>query len=148
MRHLGGAAARDAFVIALEDARRHYGFRVYGFVVMPEHVHLVLSEPERGLLANAMQSLKIASSKRTAHLRSGHAGSTPLWHKRYYDFNIRNYDQFTDKLRYLHRNPVKRGLVSRPEDWKWSSFRHYAIGEDCGVEIESRWTAMKRERAG
>lgn len=53
-----------------------------------------------------------------------------------------------EKLRYIHRNPVKRGLVSRPEDWLWSSFRHYATGETDVVEIESQWTARKREQAG
>jgi hypothetical protein len=44
--------------------------------------------------------------------------------------------------------PVKRGLVERPEDWRWSSFRHYATGEEGIVEIESPWTAQKRERMG
>ncbi len=51
-----------------------------------------------------------------------------------------------EKLRYIHHNPVKRGLVEKAEDWKWSSFHHYAAGEDCGVEIESEWAARRRER--
>jgi putative transposase len=50
-------------------------------------------------------------------------------------------------LRYIHRNPVARGLAGQAEDWKWSSFRHYALREDCGVEIESQWTADKRNTA-
>jgi hypothetical protein len=70
-----------------------------------------------------------------------------FWQKRYYDFNIRNYAQFVEKLRYIHRNPVKQGLCDRPEDWQWSSFRHYATGAEGRVEIESQWTARKRERA-
>ena len=49
------------------------------------------------------------------------------------------------KLRYLHRNPVKRGLVTEPENWKWSSYRHYAFREIGVVEIESEWTACDRE---
>ena len=53
-----------------------------------------------------------------------------------------------EKLRYIHRNPVKRRLVERPEDWRWSSFRHYASGEIGVVEIESQWTARIRERIG
>jgi putative transposase len=53
-----------------------------------------------------------------------------------------------EKLRYIHRNPVERELVSRPEDWRWSSFRHYALGEMGEVEIESQWTARKRDWAG
>jgi len=50
-----------------------------------------------------------------------------------------------EKLRYIHRNPVKAGLCERPEDWEWSSFRHYATGCEGQVEIESEWTARKRE---
>jgi putative transposase len=53
-----------------------------------------------------------------------------------------------EKLRYMHGNPVTRGLVASPEDWTWSSFRHYATGEDGAVEIESQWTARKREQRG
>ncbi len=52
-----------------------------------------------------------------------------------------------EKLRYIHRNPVKRGLCERPEDWKWSSFLHYATGVYGRVEIESDWVSRKRERA-
>lgn len=49
------------------------------------------------------------------------------------------------KLRHLHRNPVTRGLVWEAADWKWSSFRHYALREIGVVEIESGWTAADRE---
>jgi putative transposase len=47
----------------------------------------------------------------------------------------------------MHRNPVKRGLVQKPYDWRWSSFRHYLTGEVGVIEIESSWTATRRERA-
>ena len=50
--------------------------------------------------------------------------------------------------RFHHRNPVVRGLVERPEDWPWSSFRHYFAGADGVVEIESQWMARRRERMG
>ena len=53
-----------------------------------------------------------------------------------------------EKLRYIHRNPVRRGLVDKPEDWPWSSFRHYAAGVEGAVEIESEWTARRRELMG
>jgi REP-associated tyrosine transposase len=133
-----------AFVTALENARSRYQFRVYGFVLMPEHVHLLISEPELGTVASAIQSLKISSSLRTVAPRAQAASPTPLWQKRYYDRNIRDYEEFIEKLQYLHRNPVKRALAGRAEDWPWSSFRHYALREACGVEIESNWTAQKR----
>ena len=115
---------------------------------MPEHVHLVISEPEHATVANAIQSLKISSSKRSAAGREGDGKHAPFWQKRYYDRNIRDYEEFTEKLRYIHRNPIKRGLVEKPEDWSWSSFRHYALREECEVEIESQWTADKRNAAG
>jgi len=71
-----------------------------------------------------------------------------FWQKRYYDFNIRNYPQFVEKLRYIHRNPVKAGLCERPEDWEWNSFRHCATGCEGRVEIESEWTARGTRTSG
>ena len=67
---------------------------------------------------------------------------------RYYDFNVWSEEKRVEKLRYIHRNPVKRGLVERPEDWLWSSFHHYLTGEEGVVEIESHWTATRREAQG
>jgi len=140
---LGTARARDVFVQALEQARRWYGFYVVGYVVMPEHVHLLISEPERGSLALALQMLKQWASQKL-----GGGSRTPFWQPRYYDFNVWSERKRVEKLRYLHRNPVSRGLAATPEDWAWSSFRHYLTGEEGAVEIESRWTAQRRERMG
>jgi putative transposase len=76
----------------------------------------------------------------------------PFWQPRYYDLNLWSDAKRVEKLRYIHRNPVKRGLVERPverpEDWPRSSFRHYATGVEGRVEIESQWTARKREALG
>ncbi len=69
-----------------------------------------------------------------------------FWQRRFYDFNVHTRRKSIEKLRYMHRNPVARGLVARPEDWHWSSFRHYAMGEIGSVQIESEWTALRRER--
>ncbi|SRR6266481_1941749 len=55
----------------------------------------------------------------------------------YYDFNIYSERKYTEKLRYIHRNPVKRGLVASPELWQWSSFRYYLLGEDGPVRVGS-----------
>jgi len=131
------------FLSALERVRQHHQLRVYGYVIMPEHVHLLVNEPENGTLAQAMQSLKQGVARRLA-LRA----NDPFWQARYYDFNVWSERKFVEKLRYIHRNPVHRGLVTRPEDWLWSSFLHYAAGTAGEVEIESQWTARKRERAG
>ncbi len=135
--------AKRLFEQTLERVRCWYGLFVTGYVIMPEHVHLLISEPERSSLAVAIQMLK----QITAHkLRAG--PRCPFWQTRYYDFNVWTPKKRIEKLRYMHRNPVKRGLVERPEDWLWSSFRHYATGEDGVVEIESEWTARRGERMG
>ena len=107
---------------------------------MPEHVHLLVSEPRISSLAVAVQVLKQQTSKKLKK-----AGEEHFWQRRYYDFNVWSEEKTREKLRYMHRNPVKRGLVSKPEDWPWSSFLHYATGAEGTVEIESQWTARKRE---
>src|SRR5713226_9590254 len=140
-RLLATDESRRIFESALERARRSFRLQVYGYVVMPEHVHLLLSEPQQDTLADTLKSVKQGVSRRLI------GDADHFWQKRYYDFNIRNYPQFVEKLRYFHRNPVKAGLCERPEDWEWSSFRHYATGCEGRVEIESGWTARKRERA-
>jgi putative transposase len=131
-------AVYDLFLQVLERMRCRFGLCVYGYVVMPEHVHLLVSEPQRGLLADAMHYLQLSFAKRL--------GAGVFWQKRSYDRNVRNEREFREKLRYLHRNPAKRGLVVEPGDWKWSSFRHYALRERGVVEIESEWTARDGER--
>jgi putative transposase len=117
--------SRACFESSLERVRQSYGLCVYGYVVMPEHVHLLINEPERGCLAQLLQSLK-QSVARTLALRAADS----FWQARYYDFNVWSESKFVEKLRYIHRNPIVRGLVERPEDWQWSSFRHYFTGAD------------------
>ena len=70
-----------------------------------------------------------------------------FWQRRYYDFNVHSNEKRIEKIQYIHRNPVTRGLVSKPEDYRWSSFNHYATGEPSPIEIESEWTARLREHA-
>jgi putative transposase len=134
-------ASARTFEHALERVRRTFDLEVYGYFGIPEHVHLLLGEPRRRTLADAIKSLKQGVSRRLI------GEAEHFWQKRYYDFNIRNHRQFVEKLRYIHRNPVTRGLCERPEDWEWSSFRQYATGSAGRVEIECEWTAKKRERA-
>ena len=140
---LSNPGAPSIFLSALERVRKSRRLCVYGYVVMPEHVHLLVNEPEVGTLADALQSLKQGVARRLA-LRADQS----FWQSRYYDFNVWSERKFLEKLRYIHRNPVHRELVARPEDWMWSSFRHNATGEASAVEIESQWTARARDRAG
>jgi putative transposase len=127
--YLGNAAVRDLFEHALQTAHTRYRFEVVGYVVMPEHVHLLVSEPERGSLAVALQGLKVSVARR--------ARTRPFWLPRYYDFNVQTEAKRFEKLNYMHWNPMKRGLVERPEDWAWSSYRYYKTGLQGRVTIKS-----------
>jgi putative transposase len=136
---------QDAFLFALEQTRRRFHMRVYGYVVMPEHVHLLLSEPAGNALSGAMQLLKTKVSTQARKEGMRQEGESPFWQARYFDHNVRNRAGFVTQLRYIHRNPVKRGLCRAPEDWLWSSFRAWALGETGVVEVECEWTAARRE---
>jgi putative transposase len=119
----------DEFLLALEQVRRRIQMRVYGYTVMPEHVHMLVSEPDSTTLAAAMQLLKTKVSVHARKAQKRVAGDEPFWQARYFDHNVRNHAGFVTQLRYIHRNPVKRGLCNAPEGWPWSSFRAWALGE-------------------
>ena len=90
-QHLTDPRVCCAVLRALENTRKRYELRVYGFVLMPEHVHLLLGEPKRETLAQALQSLKSASARMALRWRRGGA---PFWQARYYDRYMRDYDEF------------------------------------------------------
>ncbi|MGA8618055.1 MAG: transposase [Candidatus Sulfotelmatobacter sp.] len=149
---------RDLFLQALERVRRNYHFVVVGYVVMPEHVHLLLGEPERGNPSVVMQALKEGFARRllrnlrsNANPRQASLWSAPLeqghiWQRRLYDFVVFSDKKRVEKLRYMHRNPVKRGLVLEPQQWTWSSFRNYAEGEQGPVLVNETRRAELRIR--
>lgn len=134
--YLATPSIRDLFENSLETTRKRYRFFVTAYVVMPEPVHLLISEPESVLLATALKSLKLSVSLQTQQ--------KPFWQRRYYDFNVFSEAKLIEKRRYIHRNPVERGLVQGPDAWIWSSFRHWLTGEEATIEIESQWTARRR----
>ena len=134
---------RDLFLKLLEQARRKYRFTILGYVVMPEHIHLLISEPETGDPSVVMKVVKQRFARRVRKRRAC-AAQTQLWsesdpghvwQKRFYDFNVRSERKRIEKLRYMHRNPVRRGLVAKPDQWRWSSFRSYAYAERGAVRV-------------
>jgi putative transposase len=151
-RPLLSPARRDLFLSVLEETRQQYGFAVLGYVVMPEHFHLLLSEPKRGNVSTVMQVVKQRVTQRVAHEVRAQSNvckervkPRPLWQPRFYDFNVWSYSKYVEKLRYIHRNPVKRGLVEHPDQWRWSSFRFFAYGERGPVQIEVELPASEPE---
>ncbi len=128
----------------MERARQKYRFVAIGYVVMPEHFHLLITEPDVGNPSVVMKVVKERFTKllhrqpthpNTADEWGTRAITGPIWQKRFYDFNVCNTEKRIEKLRYMHRNPVKRCLAEKPEEWKWSSFRTYACGEEGLVKV-------------
>ncbi|MDR3724716.1 MAG: transposase [Terracidiphilus sp.] len=137
---LRSAETKSAFEDLLEETRARHNACVYAYVLMPEHVHLLLNEPPNILLGMFLKSLKQMSSRKLK-------GSIEhFWQARYFDANIRGEEARSEVIHYIHHNPVKRGLVEGPEQYPWSSYRHYATGIRGTIEIESEYTACQRER--
>jgi putative transposase len=137
---LGTANRRDLLLNLLEEVQQRHRFVLLGYVVMPEHFHLLISEPQKATPSIAMQVLKQRFAHQVlAQLRTQRSSSPlaagEIWQRRFYDFNVWTEHKRIEKLRYMHRNPVKRGLVIQPEQWAWSSFRNYAFGESGPVRI-------------
>ena len=143
------ARARDVFVKELGKIRDEMGFQLVGYVVMPEHVHLLINEPEQGTPSTVLQRLKLRAARKmrerkrsrsAAQLRLPFAeAGEPLrafWQARFYDFNVYTRGKMKEKLNYMHANPVVRGLVEHPKDWPWSSWGFYRTGEAGLVRID------------
>jgi REP element-mobilizing transposase RayT len=69
-----------------------------------------------------------------------------IWQPRFYDFPVFTQGKKVEKLRYMHRNPVKRELVAEPQDWRWSSFRYYAYSEAGPVVVNEQARAEMKIR--
>jgi putative transposase len=135
---LGTAEPKNVVEAVLEQARVRLEARIYAYVLMPEHVHLLMNEPPAILVAQFLKAVKQVTSRKLKGRRE------KFWEERYHDRNIRGEEARSEVIRYIHRNPVKRGLVATPGDYRWSSFNHYATGVRGVVEIESEWTASLR----
>jgi putative transposase len=136
---LGSARSRNLFMRVLGQVRDRYGFVLAGYVVMPEHIHLLIGEPVTGSPSTVMQVLKQRVSRQLRkkrgrrmpaaqlplRFRGGDATLPQFWQRRFYDFNVWSEKKKAEKLEYMHLNPVKRNLVKHPRDWPWSSYVCY-----------------------
>ena len=138
---LRSVRARNLVVRILGEVRARYAFSLVGYVIMPEHVHLLISESPSASPARIIQVFK----QRVSRLMRGRKRSprnqlslrfpesrTELrrfWQRRYYDFNIYSRRKMWEKLEYMHANPIQERLVKHPRDWPWSSWSFYATGK-------------------
>ncbi len=152
---------RPAYVLPLLDSLNYYryrdNFKIIGFVIMPDHIHLIVWPLGDVWLDDFMRDFKqftamriIRQAKveeRTEDLAAfAQAGEETgrakhkVWQDSYWDKNIYSEQFLRQKLSYVHRNPLRAGLVEKPEDYVYSSYRNYALGDDSLFQIDRGWS--------
>jgi putative transposase len=125
---------RDLFARLLEEVRVKFRFKVAGYVVMPDHFHLLMTEPEIDTAANSVDMLRQRYQRRyNTSARSG----DQVWETRYSDTHIPGKERVEAQLSFMHQAPVKAALVEDALDWAWSSARFYAGLPDGTVTVEA-----------
>lgn len=146
---LGRPAIRNVFADVLVEARTLYDFRLIAWVAMPEHVHMILMPrpPEESIVEPLWWLKREVGRRVVARWReldapilgkiTLHNGRVKYWQPGGgYDRVIRSEHDLIEKIRYIHLNPVRRGLVEQPEDWAWSSARWYKGISEGQVPID------------
>ncbi len=138
----------------IEAARMEYNFSVLSYVVMPNHVHLVIYPHAAIKLGRVIGEVKSRSARkilerwrtvkdyRLSRLQVNRSGNIRLvfWQRRCYDHNCRTVETVKEKIQYCHANPVRAGFAQRIEEWRWSSYRAY-LGEESGLlKIGTDWS--------
>lgn len=142
---------RQIIVDAISFSRTKYKYRLIAYVLMPEHVHLIILPPRDCRIGIIAGEIKQVSSRRIHEILL--PVNSPLlekmtitrnrlirftfWQRRCYDHTCRDEDSMWEKVNYCHNNPVKRGLVKSPADWPWSSYRVYNGYENCNLGIDA-----------
>jgi putative transposase len=119
------------------EVKKKLNFLLIAFVVMPDHIHLMLVPDKRNTISDVMRHIKGRFARKYNLLSRGinspdyeedthRAGNLSLpeskvWQESFYDHVIRNRKEFVERLNYIYYNPVKAGLVDKPEDYKYSS---------------------------
>jgi putative transposase len=144
---------RQWFIEAMENARRRLHLLLWGYVIMPEHVHILLYPQERDYQIRLIRTaLKVpVQRKALRYLRENAAGFLARLrdeqpngevHYRFwqrgggYDRNVTDPATLLTMIEYIHANPVRHGLVADPTDWPWSSARFYAGATDVPIRMD------------
>jgi len=121
----------------LHASRQRLGFLLCGYVLMPDHWHALIWPQYPLLLWQVLHDAKKIMTLRV-HRRRGTRGS--LWQHQFWDRFVRHEKEFGERLDYMHLNPVRCGLVQRPEDWRWSSYNNFALEKAtvaaCPIQID------------
>ena len=120
-----------------EASRRRLKFLLCGYVLMPDHWHALIWPQYPLLISQVLHDVKKVSALRL-HAQRGSEG--PLWQHQFWDRFVREAREFNERLEYMHMNPVRKGLVKRPQDWRWSSYDNFALDKAtvavCPIQID------------
>ncbi len=122
---------------ALVESRGKLHFSLLGYVLMPDHGHALIWPDYPLTLSRVVQDIKWASA--SALNRSRHTAGT-VWQRQFWNRFVRHAREFHQRLDYRHGNPVRKGLVKRPQDWRWSSYNNFAVDAKvvaaCAIAID------------
>jgi putative transposase len=131
---------RLAYLSIVAQQAKKRGLSVRGYCLMPNHVHLVVVPVKPDAMALVLRD---AHGRYASYLNARQGADGHVWQGRYYSCPM-DESHLWNALRYIERNPVRAGLVQRPEDWVWSSARVHLCGVDDGFtelgEWASHWT--------
>lgn len=122
----------DIAIQNLDFYRKKFGFLLHGYVIMPDHVHLLLTVSRTGTISEIMRDWKHRIAFEM-NRRSGWSGR--VWQRDFWEHSIRNAPDFRQKMNYIHMNPVRAGLVEKAEDWPYSSAAWYR-GKGGSIHID------------
>ena len=129
----GEHGCRQIVIDGIRFLRTCVGHRVHAYVLMPDHVHLVVTPREDGNVSQVMYSLKLHTARQIGALLGSQGG---IWQARFYERALRTRKDVEGALAYVHDNPVNAGLVETSEGYNWSSCRAYVLGEPTPIEID------------
>jgi putative transposase len=142
-RFLDSSQTRDIAMEVLQKCLLTHSASCAGFVIMPDHIHALISGGEDFKISPFVQVWKKTSSYRIRQFFERELQQyerlcpegCPIWQARFYDYNVDSDEKLNEKIEYMHQNPVAAGLTETALDWNWSSSRFYERGEMVGVTI-------------
>ena len=124
------------FLDCLREAKRKCHTRLYAYVLMTNHVHLLLEPEQDGDLGRFMQSVR---RRYVRYVNATHNRSGTLWEGRFRSAVVSRDEYLIVCTRYIELNPVRAGMASHPAEYRWSSYRHRALGHPDDLVDDDPW---------
>ena len=132
-----GTSEYRTMIEVLEASRGRLGFLLCGYVLMPDHWHALIWTGYPLTISQVVHDVKKVAARRL-HQQRGTKG--PVWQHQFWDRFVRHEREFAARLDYMHLNPVRKGLVSQPGEWRWSSYNNFALDKEevrrCPIQID------------